>query len=456
MKIKPDIFRAYDIRGRYPKEINPEIDVQAVKAYLDFLKPKSVAVGRDIRKSSKEIFPKVLDAIREQGVKVYNVGEISTEMLYFAVNHLKADGGLAITASHNPGGWAGIKMTREKAIPLSGDTGIKEIGKLARKKNFKAVVKKGGIVKKDISRPYYQKLARLVDYSNVNPLKVVINPLNGIVGKVIRPVLDELPLETVKIDFEPKESFPKGQPDPLIKKRQKETSQAVLDNEADLGVSFDGDGDRCFFFDEKGQFISSAYIVAFLGQHLVKKSAEKNPKVIIDPRLVWAIKDRVEKAGAQAIETKVGHSFFKERMRKESALFAGEITGHFYYRDFYKVDSGLLTLLYFLELISKKDKPVSKIVQPLKKEHPVILETNFKIEDKEGLMKKVEKKYEKGEISHIDGVSIAFDSWRFNIRPSNTSPVIRLNLEALDRKTLKQKRQELVDYLKSQGATRTD
>ncbi len=450
MKIEPNIFRAYDIRGLYPKEIDSKVGYRLARAIATFLKPKNLAVGRDIRNSSKEICQPAIKGLLDSGVDVIDIGEISTEMLYFAVPHLKTKGGIVLTASHNPPGWAGMKLVREKGIPISGETGIKTIEKLANQGKFPQASQGGKVTKKDVKPNYYKKLESLVDFDQIKPLSIAIDALNGIAGQIIEPILKKLPLEVIRVNFNPNGNFPKGQPDPLLPKMQIDIKKRVKETGADLGIAFDGDADRIFFFDEKGRFVPSCYVVALLAEYLLKKSPAQE-KVVHETRLIWAIRNRVKKAGGIPIEIRVGHSFFKEKMREEDALFAGESTGHFFYRDFNYSDSGLLTFLYFLEYVSQSKKPISKIFAPIEKEFPVIHEINFVVEDINRLTKKVERQFGDGKIEHIDGTSIETKEWRFNLRGSQNEPLVRLNLEAVDLGVLKKKKAELIDFIQKQG-----
>jgi len=450
MKINPGIFRAFDIRGEYPKDLDKEVAIRIVKAIASFIKPKSIVICRDIRKSSEDIHQPIIDGLIGQGVDVIDIGEVTTEVLYFAVPHLKAGAGLAITASHNPRGWAGIKIIREKGIPVSSDTGLKEIERLAQENKFDVSKNKGKYIKKDVKPEYYKKIESLADISKIKPMKVVIDACNGLAGKLAEPILEKLPIEVVKLNFKPDPEFPKGEPNPLIISHQKEIGQLIKDEQANFGAGLDGDGDRILFFDEHGKFIPNSYIIALLAKDILEKNQNKG-KVIHDARLTWIIKEQVKKAGGIPIEIKIGHSFFKEKMRKEDAIFAAESTGHFFYKHFDYADSGLLTLLYMLELFSKLDQPISELIKPLEEKVKVMARTNFTIKNPEQLIQKVEQRFGQGNIEHIDGVTVETDDYRFNLRPSQTEPVVRLNLEAYDAKMLESKKAELISFIESQG-----
>jgi phosphomannomutase len=452
-KIDETIFRSYDIRGEYPKDLDRNTAYLIAKGYGSFLKKaQTIVVGRDIRDSSQEINKDIIKGLIDSGKQVIDIGQVSTEMIYFAVNYLDADGGLALTASHNPAGWAGVKMVREKAIPISDESGIREIKDRVLKKDFIKPLKKGSVSKKDIKKAYHQKLLSLIDKNKLKPLKIVVNALNGVAGETSKKLLDRLPIELIKVDFDPQPTFPKGEPDPLLPKRRIETSKLTEKYGADMGASFDGDGDRCLFFDERGQFIKGSYIVALLAEHILNKNNNKG-NIITDCRLYWPAKEVVKKAGGNLIINKPGHTYLKQAMRDYKALFAGEISGHFYYQNYYYADSGLLTLLYFLELLSKSKKPLSKIVKPLTDKYPASDEINFQAENKEEIINKAKENYgEDGEIEEISGVGITLNNWRFNLRPSGTEPKIRLNLEAKNKKTLDIKEQELIDFIKNLGA----
>lgn len=450
--VDQSIFRSYDVRGEYPQQLNKQSAYLIARGFASFLKTgKKIIVGRDIRDSSQKINSSIIKGLQDSGASVIDIGQASTEMIYFAVNYLDTDGGLALTASHNPPGWAGIKMVREKSIPLSSETGIEEIKKIVNNQDFIESKKKGILTKKDLKRAYYDKLLSLVDVSKIKPLRVVVNALNGVGGIISQDLLSELPIKVIEIDFEPKPTFPKGEPDPLLPKRQQETSQVVKDKKADLGASFDGDGDRCLFFDDRGRFIRGSYVVALLAKHLLKKNPTNN-KIITDCRLFWPSQEVVTQAGGELIINKPGHSFLKQAMRDKEALFAGEVSGHFYYKDYYYADSGLLTLLYFLELLSGSTKSLSEIIKPLESKYPATDEINFKAQNKQEIINKAKEDYSKdGQIEEIDGIGVNLGDWRFNLRASGTEPKIRLNLEAKNKDLLKIKERELISFVKNLG-----
>ncbi len=451
-KIDRDIFRSYDIRGEYPESLNEETAYLIGRGYGSLLKKaRTIVVGRDIRESSSKINKDIIKGLVDSGKDVIDIGQVSTEMVYFAVNHLKADGGLALTASHNPAGWAGVKMVREEAIPISDETGINEIRDMILKDDLIEPKKKGEVRKEDVLDAYHKKLLSLVDTKKIKPLKIVVNALNGVAGLTIKKLLDRLPVEVIEVDFEPEPNFPKGEPDPLLPKRQTETSKLVKKHRADLGASFDGDGDRCLFFTEEGNFIRGSYVVALLAEHILKKNKDQG-KVITDCRLFWPAQEIVEKAGGKLIINKPGHTYLKQAMRDHQALFAGEVSGHFYYRNYYYADSGLLTLLYFLEFLSSSKSTLTEMIAPLAKKYPASDEINFKAENKEEILKRAETVYGKeGKIERVDGIGVNLDKWRFNLRPSGTEPKIRLNLEAKDKTTLNKKEQELISFIKDLG-----
>jgi len=451
-KIDKNIFRSYDIRGEYPKSLDKKAAYLIGRGYGSLLKKaKKVVIGRDIRKTSSEINSDIIKGLTDSGKDVIDIGQVSTEMVYFAVNHFKAGGGLALTASHNPAGWAGVKMVREEAIPISDQTGINEIRNIIIEGDFIKSDKVGKIRKEDILDQYHQKLISLVETKKIRPLKIVINALNGVAGKTIKDLLDKLPIEVIEIDYKPEPTFPKGEPDPLLPKRQTETSKLIKKHEADLGASFDGDGDRCLFFDETGQFIRGSYVVALLAKHILDKN-NKQGKIITDCRLFWPSQEIVKKAGGKLIINKPGHTYLKQAMRDHQALFAGEVSGHFYYRDYYYADSGLLSLLCFLKFLSDSRQTLSKIIAPLAKKYPASDEINFKTKNKKEIIKRAKHVYGKqGKLEKVDGIGVNLDKWRFNLRPSGTEPKIRLNLEAKDRTTLKKKEKELISFIEKLG-----
>lgn len=441
------IFKAYDIRGIYPTELDELTIYKIARAYCEFVKPKEVAVGSDVRLSSPSLKKAVIKAITDQKIPVVDVGTISTDMLYFAVAHYGYAGGLTVTASHNPKEYNGMKMVREGSRPISGDTGIYEIREIVKGYNFDESVLAGEInetlvTKKDILADYLNKVKSFADLSAVKNLKVVMNPNFGAAGKNLDKLLGELPIIPVKLNWEADGNFPKGRPDPLIPANREEISRIIVEEKADLGVAWDADADRCFFFTEKGEFIEGYFITALLAKIFL----EKNPgeKILHDTRLTWAIDDMVKNYGGEIIQAKAGHAFIKERMRKDIVLFGGEMSAHYYFRDYFFCDNGLIPFVMILEFLSKQNKTFSEIMNELFwQKYFVLGENNFEVKNIPAFLEEVEEKYADGRIDKTDGVSIEYPDWRFNLRGSNTEPVIRLNLEAKSAQLLEEKKKEL-------------
>lgn len=454
------IFKAYDIRGLYPQEIDEIGAYKIATALCDYLKPSELVVGCDVRLSSPSIKKAVIQAITEKGVRVIDVGEISTDMLYFAVANYGYAGGLTVTASHNPKEYNGMKIVREQSKPISGDSGLFDIRDAAMNMEIDpSLLEKEAnldlVEKKDITNDYIEKIRSFADFSEIKPFKVVANPNFGVGGRVVDQLLEGTGAELVKINWESDGNFPKGRPDPLIPENREEISKMVVEQKADLGVAWDADADRCFFFTEKGQFIEGYFITALIAKIFLERKSEE--KIIRDTRLSWAIDDTVSRNGGQPIATKAGHSFIKERMRKEDAVFGGEMSAHYYFRDYFYCDCGMIPFVMVLEFLSQQNKPFSEIIQELFwNEYFVSGEINNEVSDVAGTLEKIKKTYIENatSIDDQDGISLDFintenpsESWRFNVRSSNTEPLIRLNVEAKSQELMEQKRDELLELI---------
>lgn len=448
-----EIFKAYDIRGIYPDDIDELMVYKISKAYCQFVKPKNVVIGCDVRTSSPSLKRAAIKAITDLGIKVIDVGTISTDMLYFSVANYGYDGGLSITASHNPREYNGIKLVREKSIPISSDSGLYDIRDIVMQMNVDKQVLEGEITKelveqRDILNDYIEKIKTFADFSKFKKFKIVVNPNFGAAGKALVKLLEGTGIELVKINFEPDGNFPKGRPDPLIPENRTEVSELIKQSGADLGVAWDADADRCFFFTEKGEFIEGYFITALLAKIFLGRM--KNEKIIHDTRLTWAIKHIVESLGGTDIPTKAGHTFIKERMKKEDALFGGEMSAHYYFRDYYYCDNGMIPLVMMLEFLSMQEKTLSEIMHDMFfNRYFVSGEINTKVSDVQTILNKAEQLYSDGTIDKTDGVSSEFKDWRFNVRPSNTEPVIRLNVEATNKELMEQKRDELLNIIRN-------
>jgi len=447
------IFKAYDIRGIYPDEIDELMVYKISKAYCEFVKPKNVVIGCDVRTSSPSLKRAAIKAITDLGIKIIDVGTISTDMLYFSVANYGYDGGLSITASHNPREYNGIKMVREKSIPISSDSGLYDIRDMVMTMNLDKSVLDGDIKQelvesKDIINDYVEKIKTFADFSKFKKFKIVVNPNFGAAGKALLKLLEGTDIELVRVNFEPDGTFPKGRPDPLIPENRDEVSKLIVETKADLGVAWDADADRCFFFTEKGEFIEGYFVTALLAKIFLQKNLGE--KVIHDTRLTWAIKDTVNKLGGKNIPTKAGHTFIKERMKKEDALFGGEMSAHYYFRDYYYCDNGMIPLVMMLEFLSTQEKSLSQTMHDMFfNKYYVSGEINTRVDDVQSILTKAEQNYADGTIDKTDGVSVEFSDWRFNVRPSNTEPLIRLNVEAKSKELMEEKRDELLRMIRN-------
>ena len=435
MNIDESIFKAYDIRGIYPSQLNEDLVYKIAQAYAKFINPKTVALGRDVRTSGESLFEAAKKGLADHGVNVVDIGVISTDMLYFAVANYGYDGGITISASHNPKEYNGMKMVREQAKPISGDTGIMDLKQLVKGGYAFTAAVTGTVEKKDIRQDYIHKCLSFVDTSRIKPMKVLANAMFGPAFESVK--LMNLPVTLIPLNEVPDGNFPKGQPDPMQEQNRLETIHAVKHHNADLGVAWDADADRCFIFDETGRFIPGYYLTAFLGEYLCRQVP--GSKIIHDPRLVWAIQDKVSSQAGQTVVCKAGHSFFKEKMRAENAIFAGESSGHFYFRDFFYADNGLIPFLLMLQIVSQQNQKLSKLFDSYFEKYPISGEINIKLSSTDlvkGILAKLEDTFSDAKIDKIDGLSIEYETWRANIRGSNTEPLIRLNLEARDQETL--------------------
>lgn len=439
--MKEEIFKAYDIRGIYPEEIDEDAAYRIGKAYAKWLRPKRVALGRDVRVHGESLWKECARGLNDMGVEVVNIGVISTDMLYFAVANYGFDGGITITASHNPAEYNGMKIIREESCPVSINSGLADIRDLAIKDNFETSSKSGSIEKLDILDDYVNKMISFADKKDIKPMKVVVNPNFGASGAAIQKVADYFGIELVKINFEPDGAFPKGKPDPLMEENREETVSLIKKTEPNLGVTWDADADRVFFYDEEGKFIYPYYISGIMIEYFLKRNP--GATVLADSRLRWMPKELVEKRGGQLIINKAGHSFIKERMRKEDAVYGAETSAHYYFKDLWYTDNGLVPFIILLEVLSKSDKKLSELVKGYKEKYPISGEQNYEVKSVRNVLDKIKDKYSDGEFDDIDGVSVEYSDWRFNLRGSNTEPVIRLNIEAKSKELVEEKLEEL-------------
>lgn len=443
-------FKAYDVRGKVPDQLNEDVAYRIGRAFSMFLNAKAVVVGHDIRLSSPGLTDALIDGLTDGGADVLHIGQCGTEEVYFAAFNNIVDGGICVTASHNPIDYNGMKFVREGARPISGDTGLLEIKRLAEESDFPSIVHKGSVSVLDSRPAYIQHLLQYVDKRCLTPLKIVSNPGNGGAGLAMDWLEKELPFEFVRVNHEPDGTFPNGIPNPLEVHNRAATIDAVKASGADIGIAWDGDFDRCFFFDESGRFIEGYYVVGMLAEAFLIKN--KGAKVVHDPRLTWNTQDLVLSSGGLAIQSKTGHAFIKERMRAEDAVYGGEMSAHHYFRDFAYCDSGMIPWLLVVELISRSGKSLSALVDDRMAAFPCSGEINSVVSDPKVLLEVIEASYASLaiEIDHTDGLSMTFDQWRFNVRMSNTEPVVRLNVESrADVELMEEKRDELLVMIKA-------
>lgn len=444
------IFKAYDVRGIYPAEFDEKAAYAIVQAYVKFLKPKTVVLGRDVRASGQKLWEAAKQGLVDHGVEVIDIGVISTDMMYFAVANYKYAGGITISASHNPAEYNGMKLVKAGAEPISWDTGIQDIMQLVKEGYAHKAGTPGKVIEKNIQADYLAKCLSLIDVKKIKAFKVAAN---GMFGQVAQNVTSlDLPIKYSFINDKPDGTFPKGPPDPMLEENKVETGELVKKSGSDFGVAWDGDADRCFLFDETGRAIPAYYLTALLGEYFAKKNP--GAKIICDARLTWAVKEKVEAAGGKVLYNKAGHSFIKERMRIEDAVFAGEASGHMYFKDYFYCDNGLIPYLLFLQILSDmpKGQKVSEIFQPYFDHHPVSGELNTRLPSNTKPIKIMERmlyNYHEGKLENIDGLSIEFPEWRANIRSSNTEPLVRLNVEAINEKVLQKMTQELLMIIRS-------
>ncbi|HQQ63315.1 MAG TPA: phosphomannomutase [Pseudomonadales bacterium] len=446
--MKIDCFKAYDVRGRVPDQLNEDVAYRIGRAFAQFLGAKTVVVGHDIRLSSPQLSAALVRGLREQGADVIDIGLCGTEEVYFATFHLGVDGGIAVTASHNPSDYNGMKFVREGSRPISGDTGLKDIQILAENGIFTAPAEQGSYRTQDTRAAYVDHLLGYIDRNALKPLKLVVNAGNGGAGLVIDQLEKHLPFQMIKIHHEPDGTFPHGVPNPLLEENRAPTIDALKKNGADIGIAWDGDFDRCFFFDEKGGFVEGYYVVGLLAEVFLLKN--KGAAIVHDPRLTWNTIAVCDEFGGRAVQSKTGHAFIKERMRKEDAVYGGEMSAHHYFRDFAYCDSGMIPWLLVAELVCRGGKTLSQLVEERTHAYPVSGEINRTIADPGAAIAKVRAHYIADAIAedNTDGLSLEFPDWRFNVRMSNTEPVVRLNVETrADAALMERRRDELLALL---------
>lgn len=449
MRANPDIFKAYDIRGIYPVDLNEDIAYSIGRAFVSYVKVGKVIVGRDMRLSSPQMSEALACGLMEQGADVINIGMVSTDQYYHACATLGLPG-IVVTASHNPAQYSGFKMVKKMPQLLSGDEGIQEIQRIIAAEQFPKPTHRGRMTYEDLREEFVEKVLSLIDVDALSRFKVIVDTGNGVVGPILKQIYRCLPsINLIGMYLEPDGSLPNHGLDPLQPENRAELQQRVVAEGADVGFAFDGDGDRFFAIDDRGAFVSGDFITALMGQYLLDKSP--GCKILYDVRSSWAVPDLITAAGGTPVMERVGHAFMKNRMAKENAVFGGEVTGHYYFRDFFCADSGILPSLVVLEMLSKKGTKLSKLLKPLESTYFISGEINSRISsDAKEKLKEIVRVFGKGgKVEWLDGVSITFDDWHCNVRPSNTEPLLRLNLEAKSMTLMEQKRDDVLAIIRA-------
>ncbi len=451
MKISPDIFKAYDVRGLYPGEINEDAAREIGRGFVAYLKARRIGVSRDMRLSSPTIAAAFIEGARTQGADVIDYGLCGTDMMYFAVVRDGLDGGAQITASHNPGDYNGIKMVRREAFPLSGDAGIGDIRDMIATATLPAPAGTPGTLEaRNVLDAYVEKVLSFIDPAVIKPFNVVLDAGSGMAGLVAPRLFDVLPCKTTRLCFEIDGTFPNHEANPLIEENRRDITERVIAEKADIGIAWDGDADRCFFIDGSGEFIAGDFVTALLAEAALIKSPGQN--IVYDVRASYAVKDIVAKYQGTALMNRVGHAFIKRRMREEDAVFGGEVTGHYYFRDFYYADNGFIPALLILELMSRKNMTLRDLLKPLREKYFISGEINTRVSDiatVKARLAALAERYKDARTYTLDGFSAEFPDWHFNVRGSNTEPMLRLNLEALTPELMAAKRDEVLAIIRA-------
>ena len=446
--LDPKVFKAYDVRGIHPSELDEDGARAIGRAFVEVFEPKRIAVGRDMRISAPAMAQATIEGAAAAGAEVLDLGMVGTEMLYFGVGELRLDGGIAVTASHNPKEYTGMKIVRSGALPVGGESGLLDIRDRALSlSDMPRDVVPGPVQSYDIWPQYVERVLSFIEPDAIKRRRIVIDAANGMAGAMLPPVLARLPqVEAVRCYFEPDGSFPNHEPNPLLPENREFIVAKTLEEGADFGVAFDGDADRCFFVDDSGEFVPGDFATALLAEAILEK--EPGAKIIYDVRASWAVPETIERAGGIPLVNRVGHAFIKLRMREEDAAFGGEVSGHYYFRDFSQADTGVVPFLLMLELVSKKKQKLSEILRPFRDRYFITGELNTRVSDVDAKVREIEERFGKeGRVNHLDGISVDADDWHMNVRPSNTEPLLRLNLEARTTELMERKRDEVLEVI---------
>jgi phosphomannomutase len=445
--LNPAVFKAYDVRGIHPDELDEDGAYRIGRAYVEEFEPRTIAVGRDMRVSSPSMARALVEGAADGGADIADIGMVGTEMLYFAVGELGLDGGVCVTASHNPKQYTGMKIVRRGALPVGGDSGLAEIRERALA-GFGDRERRGELREENVWPAYRERVLSFIDPAAVQPLRVVIDAANGMAGAMLPPVLERLPVDARRFFFDPDGTFPNHEPNPLLPENREFIVAKTLEEKADLGIAFDGDADRCFFVDDTGEFVPGDFVTALLAESMLEK--EPGAKVIYDVRASWAVPDTVRAAGGEPLVNRVGHAFIKHRMRKEDAAFAGEISGHYYFRDFTQADSGVIPCLLMLELVSNRGRKLSELLAPYRERYFLSGEINTPVADVPLKLQELKERFgPEGKVEHLDGISVIAEDWHFNVRPSNTESLLRLNLEARSQELMERRRDEVLAVIRA-------
>jgi phosphomannomutase len=447
--LDPKVFKAYDVRGVYGSELDEEGAYAIGRGFVEEFEPPAIAVGRDMRLAAPTMTAAVIEGAADAGADVLDLGMVGTEMVYHAVGSLGLDGGICVTASHNPKEYTGMKIVRRGALPVGGDSGLEDVKRRAQA-GFGPVAHRGSIVATDVWDGFVDKVLTFIDVPGVKPLRIVADAANGMGGVMLDRVLTRLPqLEVVRCNFEPDGTFPNHEPNPLLPENREFIVERTKSEGAHLGVAYDGDADRCFFVDDEGEFVPGDFVTALLAQAMLQK--EPGARIIYDVRASWAVPTAIEEAGGIPLINRVGHAFIKHRMRKEAALFGGEVSAHYYFRDFTQADTGIVPFLVMVEILSRSELRLSELLAPFRDQYHLTGEINTPVADVPLKLQEIKERYaaEGARITHLDGISVDFDDWHFNVRPSNTEPLLRLNLEALGEAAMIERRDEVLELIRS-------
>jgi phosphomannomutase len=455
LTLDPEIFKAYDVRGIYPDQIDDDVAYRLGRAFARVLAGlqgsdvagQRIAVGHDMRVHSRPLAVAFARGLGDEGCRVLDIGLVGTEMVYYAIGSRDLDGGVSVTASHNPKSWAGFKLLRRGALALSGDSGIPDVKREAESGDLGSPSAEGEASNEDLYGPFQRHVLGFIEPEAIRPMEVVLDGGNGMAGPMVGPIVDGFPVEQHHLYFEPNGEFPGHEPNPLLPENRKLIIDTVLQHGAELGIAWDGDADRCFFIDDRGEFVPGDFLTALLAQAILAK--EPGARILYDVRASRAVAETIEAAGGKPLVNRVGHAFFKARMRETGAAFGGEVSGHYYFRDFWCADSGVIPALLVLELLSARQKTMSELLDPYRGRYFISGEINSTVSDQQAKMKEIAERYSDGEVSWLDGVSVDFDTWHFNVRPSNTEPLLRLNLEGSTKDEMERRTEELLQVIRS-------